>query len=83
MCVCVQSLTATRVLSRLGPEHLKPPSYLPLTYCGAVPGLPEPCCLALGQLAYPSYREERTLGWVAIDGVPIAHDLGPWRQQAK
>ncbi len=33
-CVRVQSLTATHVLSCLGPEHLKPPSYWPLTYHG-------------------------------------------------
>ncbi len=45
VCVRVQSLTTTRVLSRLGREHQKPPSYRPLTYSGAVLGLPEPCCV--------------------------------------
>ncbi len=51
LCMCVrvhvQSLTAIRVLSCLGPEHLEPFSYRPLTYRGAVPGLPESCCVAL------------------------------------
>ncbi len=70
--VRVQSLKATHVLSCQGPEHLKPPSYRPLTYCGVVPGLPE--CSAWA--AYRSCREERTFGWVAIGEVAIVHYLG-------
>ncbi len=74
MCVRVQSLKATRVLSCLGPEYLKPPSYRPLTYHGAVPGHPESCCAALGQPNTPAAK--RTFGWVAIDEVAIAHEQG-------
>ncbi len=74
MCVRVQSLTATRVLSRLGPEHLKSSSYRPLTYHGAVPGLPEHAVLRL--VSPPLLPRRRTFSWVAIDEVVIAHDLG-------
>ncbi len=63
MCVRVQSLAATRVLSCLGPEHLKLSSYRPLTYHGAVPGLPESCCVALGQPITPAAKRERLVGW--------------------
>ncbi len=66
MCVHVQSLTATRVLSRLGPEHPKPPSYRPLTYRGAVPGLPESCCVARGQPTTPAAKRERLVGWQSM-----------------
>ncbi len=59
VCVRVQSLTAIRVLSCLGPEHLEPFSYRPLTYHGAVPGLPESCCVALGQPITPAAKRER------------------------
>ncbi len=77
MCVRVQPLTATRVLSGLGPEHLKPPSYPPLTYRGALPGLLESCCIVLGQRTTPTAKSERLVEyWVAIDDVAIAHDLG-------
>ncbi len=69
MCVRVQSLKATRVLSCLGPEHLNPSSYRPLTYHGAISGL---LCSALA--AYHSCCEERTFGWVAVNEVAIAHD---------
>ncbi len=60
MCVRVQSLTAARVLSCLGPEHLK---YWPLTYHGAVPGLPESYCVVLGQPITPAAKRERLVGW--------------------
>ncbi len=63
MCVHVQSLTATRVLSRLGPEHLKPPSYRPLTYRGAVPGLPESGCVVFGQPIIPATKRKRLVRW--------------------
>ncbi len=72
MYVRVQSLKATRVLSCQGPEHLKPPRYRPLTYRGAVPGLPESCSVAFGQPNTPAVK----FGWVAIDEVAIVHDLG-------
>ncbi len=66
MCVCVcvrvQSLTATRVLSCLGPEHLNPPSYQPLTYRRSVAGLPESCCVAFGQPTTPAAKRERLVG---------------------
>ncbi len=63
MCVCVQSLKATRVHSYQGQEHLKPPRYRPLTYRGAVPGLPESCCVALGQPNTPAAKRQRLVGW--------------------
>ncbi len=63
MCVRVQSLTATRVLACLGPEHLKRSSYRPLTYPGAVPGLPESCRVALGQPIAPAAKRKRLVGW--------------------
>ncbi len=59
MCVRVHSLKATRELSCQGPEHLKPPSYRPITYRGAVPGLPESCCVGLGQPTTPAADRER------------------------
>ncbi len=72
MYVCsVQSLTAIRVLSCLGPEHLEPFSYRPLTYHGAVPGIPESCCVALVQPITPAAKKA-----VAVDEVAIAHDPG-------
>ncbi len=63
MHVHVQSLTATRVLSCLGPERLKPHSYRLQTYRGAVPGLPESCCVALGQPTTPATKRERLVRW--------------------
>ncbi len=66
MCVRVQSLTATHVLSHLGPEHLKPPSYRPLTYRRAVPGLPESCCVSLVQPITPAAKRERFVGWQSM-----------------
>ncbi len=62
MCVRVQSLKVTCVLSCQGPEQLKPPSYRPLTYHGAVLGLPESCCVALGQSTTPAAKRERLVG---------------------
>ncbi len=71
MCVRVQSLTAIRVLSCLGPELLEPFSYRPLTYHGAVPGLPESCCVALVQPIIPAAKNA-----VVVDEVAIAHSQG-------
>ncbi len=62
VCVRVQSLKATRVLSCLGSEHLKPSSYRPLTSHGAILGLPEFCCVALGQPITPAMKRERLVG---------------------
>ncbi len=64
-------------------EQLKPHIHRPLTYRRAVPGLPESCCVALGQPTTPAAKRERLVGWRS-DEVAIAHDRsGPWRQQVK
>ncbi len=76
VCVYVCSRSrAIRVLSCLGPEHLEPSGYRPLTCHGAVPGLPESCCVALGQPITPAAKRERLVG-EAIGEVAIAHDQG-------
>ncbi len=63
MYVCTSAVTqATHVLACLGPEHLTPPSYRPLTYHGAVPGLPECCYVALGQPTTPAAKREHLVG---------------------
>ncbi len=59
----LMTLNYTIVLSRLGPEHLKPPSYRPLNYRGAVPDLPESCCVELGQPTTAAAKTERLVGW--------------------
>ncbi len=61
-CTFHKFLRATRILSCHGPEHLKPTSYRPLTYRRAVSGLPECCCVALGQPISPAARENVWLG---------------------
>ncbi len=70
VCMCV------RVLLCLGPEHLKPHSYRPLTYHGAIPGLTESCCVALVWPIAPAAKRERRFGWVAVDKVAMTHDQG-------
>ncbi len=67
VCVHVCSLMATRVLSCLGPEHQKPLSSRPLTYRGAVLGLPEPCCVALGHSHRSRPWTTETTGEATLD----------------
>ncbi len=58
-------------------ESRTPEPSQPNLYRGATPGLPESCCVALGQHTTPTAKRERLVEYrVAIDDVAIAHDLG-------
>ncbi len=59
VCTCAVSWPLVYFHVWVQNTDLKPSSYRPLTYHGAVPGLPEPCCVALGQPITPAAKRER------------------------